>query len=133
MFEHRRHSPRRRLVARNDRNEAGDPIGGEVRCGYIIDELSTNQRESHLRCPIELAVRHAQGERWSDEAYGKIVLRDALRQCSMHCCNLLLDSYVALAVTEIPQHAPDRIVDLGDVFAEEHGGADSLHVAPRIV
>ena len=46
--------------------------------------------------------------------------------------HLLRDAQVALAVAEVADDRPDRIVDLPDVLTEEAGRADPLHVAPGV-
>ena len=46
--------------------------------------------------------------------------------------HLLGDAEVAaLAVAEVADHRPHRVVDLPDVLTEEGGRAYPLHVAPR--
>ena len=63
---------------------------------------------------------------------GETVLGNATRECFLHGVYLGLHAEVALTVTQVAQHGPDRIVDLGDILAEEIGSAYSLDIASWI-
>ncbi len=120
------------LVAGHDRDEAGDAVGGQVDVGDIVDELAPDQGEPHLRRAVELAVRHAQGEGGRDQADREVVRGDAAGQSLLDGLHLLRDAEITLAVAEVADHGPHRVVDLVDVLTEEGGRADPLHVAPGI-
>jgi hypothetical protein len=43
------------------------------------------------------------------------------------------DAQIALAVAEVADNAPDRLVDLGRVLLENAGCPDALDISPRVV
>jgi hypothetical protein len=51
----------------------------------------------------------------------------------VHGFDFAHDAEVALAVAEVSQDAPDRVVNFGGILAEEARGTDALHVAPGII
>ena len=67
-----------------------------------------------------------------DEPHGQIVVVDPLRQRRVHRIDLRPHAEVALAVAERADDAPHGIVHLGDVLAQEAGGADALDVASGV-
>ena len=132
VLEHGRDGPDRGLVAGHDGDEPGHTVGRQVHVGDVVDELSAHQREAHLRRAVELAVRDTEGERRWDQPDRQVVICDTARQDGLKGLDLLGDTQVALAVPEVADHCPDRIVDLADVLTEKCRGADSLHVAPGV-
>ena len=124
--------PDRGLVARHDGDQPGHAVRRQVHVGDVVDELASDQGEAHLRRAVELAVRDPQGECGRDQPDRQVVLGDAAGQGGLDGLHLLRDAQVALAVAEVADHRPHRVVDLLDVLAEKGGRADPLHVAPRV-
>ena len=124
--------PTGRLVARHHRDEAGDAVGGEVDIRDVVNQLPPDEGEPHLRRPVELPVRHPEGEGRRDQPEPEPVLGDTPVQRRLHGLHLGRDAEVALAVAQVADDGPHRIVDLLDVLTQEVSGADPLHVAPGV-
>ena len=121
-----------RLVARDDRDDAGHVVGLEVRLGVVVHQLATGQRVAHPVGAVELAVGDPEGERRRDEANREVVVVDPLGQRLVHRVDLRPHAEVALAVAERADDAPHGVVHLGDVLAQEARGPDALDVASGI-
>ena len=124
--------PHRRLVARHHRDEPGDAVGGEVDIRDVVNQLPPDEGEPHLRRPVELPVRHPEGEGRRDQPEPEPVLGDTPVQRRLYGLHLGRDAEVALAVAQVADDGPHRIVDLLDLLTQEVGGADPLHVAPGV-
>jgi hypothetical protein len=122
-----------RLVAGDDSDCALNVGSAQMHIGGVVHEFPADQRVPHPLRAVQLPIRHAKGERGRDEPHWKIVGSDASRQGAVHRCDLGLDAQVALAVAERANHAPHRVVDLGDVLSWEAGRADPLDVVTRVV
>ena len=120
------------LVAGDDGDEAGDAVGGQVDVGNVVDELAPDEGEAHLRRAVELAVGHAEREGRRDQPDPEVVLGDAAVERRLDRLHLGGDAEIALAVAQVADDGPDRIVDLLDVLTQEGGRADPLHVAPGV-
>ena len=120
------------LVAGHDGDESGDAVRRQVDVGDVVDELPPDEGEPHLRRAVELAVGDAQGEHGRDQPDREVVVGDAAGQGGLDGLHLLGDAQIALAVAEVADHGPHRVVDLLDVLTEEGGRADPLHVAPGV-
>ena len=119
VLEHGGDGPDGGLVAGHDGDEAGDAVRGQVDVGDIVDELAPDEGEPHLRRAVELAVRHAQGEGGRDQADRQVVRGDPAGQRFLDGLHLLRHAEIALAVAEVADHGPHRVVDLVDVLTEE--------------
>ena len=131
VLEHGGQGPNGGLVAGHHGDEPGDGVGGQVHVGHIVDELAPDQGEAHLWRPVELPVRHPEGEGWRDQPEPEPVCGDTPVQCRLHRLHLGADAEIALAVAQVADDGPDRVVDLLDVLTQEVGRADPLHVAAR--
>jgi hypothetical protein len=61
-----------------------------------------------------------------------VVVGDAPMECGLYGLHLGGDAEIALAVAQVADDGPDRIVDLLDGLTQEVGRADPLDVAPGV-
>jgi hypothetical protein len=133
VLQHRRQCADRWLVAGDHRDEAGDVVGGEVKAHGIVHDLTPDQGKPHPSRAVELAVGDPDRERRRDEPHRQVVPEHPLGERRMDGLDFLHDAQVALAVAEVADDSPDRIVDLGRWLPEVARGSDPLHVAAGIV
>ena len=133
VFQERGNGAHRGLVTRDDGDQARHPVCGQVHGSCVVHQLPADEREAHLGGAVELAVRDTEGEAWRDQAHREVLAGDAVRQCGLNGRHLRLDTQIALAVTEVPEHGPYGVMDLPDVLAQELGRADLLDVTAGVV
>ena len=104
------------------------------RCASIASFASSRPiREiPHAVGAVQLSVGHAEGVRGRDQADRQVVAADPRRERRLDRFDLSDDAEVALAVTEVPGHGPDRLMDLERILSEKARGADALDVASRV-
>ena len=81
-----------------------------------------------LSCPSDTPEREGRG----DQPDPELVVGDAAMERRLDRLHLGGDAEIALAVAQVADDGPDRIVDLLDVLTQEPGRADPLHVAPGV-
>ncbi len=132
MLQERGERPHRRLVTRHDGDESGDVVGVQMHVDAVVRHLATDQRVAHRVGAVELPIGHTERVRGSDQPHRQIVVADAVGEGGLDRLDLRRHPQVALAVAEVADHAPHRLMDLVGVLAQEAGRADSLHVASRV-
>ena len=132
-LEHRRERADGGLVARDDRDQALHVVGVQVRVDRVVRELAADQGEPHAVGAVQLSVGHAEGVGGRDQAHREVVAPDPRPERRLDRVDLAMDAEVALAVTEVPDHGPDRLMDLERILSEKARRADPLHVAPRVL
>jgi hypothetical protein len=133
VLEDRRERADRRLVARDDGDQARDAVGVQVHVDAFADQLPADQREAHAVGAVELPVGDAERVNRRDQPHGQILAPDALRQRPLDRGDLSEHAEVTLAIAEASGDPPHGRVDLRHILAEEAGGADSLDVAAGVV
>src|SRR6185437_10025979 len=114
--------------ARDDGDQARHLVRGQVHGRGVVDQFPPAEREPHLGGAVELAVRNAERIGGRDQAHREVLTGDALRHRRLNGRYLRLDTQIALAVTQVPEHGPYRVMDLLDVLTQERRRADPLNV-----
>ena len=132
MLENGRERADRWLVARDHGDQALHLVRVQVRVDRVVRELAADQGIPHAVGAVQLSVGDAEGVRGRDQADRQILAADPRRKRRLYRFDLSRDTEVALAVTEVPRHGPDRLVNLERILSEKACGADALDVAPRV-
>ncbi|HMO95400.1 MAG TPA: hypothetical protein PKD27_04710, partial [Tepidiformaceae bacterium] len=94
-----------------------------------MHNFAADEREPHSRRPIELPIRNTDRVGRSDKPHRQVILRDALRKCPLHGLHLARDADIALAVPEVSEHPPNRLVDPCGVLAQDARRSNPPHIS----
>src|ERR671914_39904 len=121
----RRGGADRRLVARDDRDQAADVASLEVQGQAVVRGLAADERVPHLRRAVALAVGDSTRVVGGQQAHRQVTLGDPAPHRRVHGLDLLVHAHVTDAVAQRADHTPRRPVDPVDVLAQRLRGGHS--------
>jgi len=131
-FEDRGKGSHRWLVAGHDGDDAADVAPLEVEAHAIVGCLAADQRVTHLRRAIALAVGDAAREVGRDDPHREIGADDPAPQLGLDRLDLRRHARVTDAVTHVADDSPGGAVNLVRVLFLDPRRRDRLRILSRL-